>query len=93
MKTVIIQAGNSDNKLTQQEWSQFVLKLKGRVASYALRTHFFGGSSTFEPWQNVAMVVEVHHIHVELLKSELAEIRAEYNQDSVAVTVGDTIFV
>jgi len=52
VKTVVIQIGNSDDKLTQLEWAKFVNDIKHLVNNHAKEVHFFGGSSNWENWQN-----------------------------------------
>lgn len=93
MTTVTIQTGNSDNKLTQQEWASFVKLLKETISLHAKIIHFFGGSSTWESWQNVAWVIEVHESDLEPLKTVVTELREHFRQDSVAWTEGITKMV
>ncbi len=93
MATVVIQIGNSDDKLSQAEWSEFVSYVRDAVVQYSSRIHFEGGSRIDAPWQNVCFVSEVSPSnHVRLL-DHLSRIRSEYRQESVAVTVGETEFV
>lgn len=93
-KTITIQIGNSDDKLTQKEWSDYVEIVKQIVEVYALETHFFGGSSNWQPWQNVAWVIRIFSDDtMESLVRNLKEVRAEYNQDSIAWTEGETKFI
>lgn len=89
--TVVIQIGNTDNKLTQQEWSQFILEMREVIHQYLGTVHFFGGSATYEPWQNVCWVVEVNSL--DAFCKEATVLRQKYKQDSVAVTVGNTEFI
>lgn len=42
MKTVTIQIGNSDNRLTQVEWSEYVEKVNNLVRDCAYAVHFNG---------------------------------------------------
>lgn len=89
--TVTIQIGNTDNKLTQQEWSQFVLEMREIIHQHLGTVHFFGGSATYEPWQNVCWVVEASAL--EEFRKEATALRQKYKQDSVAFTIGNTEFV
>ncbi len=93
MKTVTIQIGNSDNKLTQQEWSDFVAKVRFDIRASGVRVHFFGGSANYEPWQNVAWVVEGSDESLATLKVWVEERRKVFRQDSAAWTSGQTEFV
>lgn len=95
--TVTIQIGNSDNKLTQEEWALFVATVQDVVTSkvkYAGATvHFFGTSAGHERWQNAAWVVEVAEEGEPSLKKSVAVAGKLFLQDSVAWTVGRTEFV
>lgn len=91
-KTVTIQAGNTDNKLTQQRWSCFVHDLQCHIPGY-VTVHFFGGATTWEPWQNVCWCGEIEVHQIPALTRIIKDIREAYNQDSVAVTIGETLFV
>lgn len=42
-RTVTILIGNADNKLTQQEWSEFVESMRPRILPLKDKSHFFGG--------------------------------------------------
>ena len=90
---VSIQAGNSDNKLSQQEWHAFVMHLDGLIEGYESARHFFGGSVTWAKWQNVCWVVEVPVNHFDGLTRDITQIRALYDQDAVCVLAGEPMFV
>jgi ribonuclease HI len=87
--SVVVQIGNSDNKLSQREWSDFVGEVSFQVTRASKVIHFFGGSATYERWQNVCWVVELVEPHLQTLKAEVARIRGVYRQDSVAIVVGN----
>lgn len=92
--TVVIQIGNTDDKLTQSEWSQYVEDMSRVIEMWATTIHFFGGSSTWEPWQNVAWVIECSQRNQLELQNELIPIiRHRFGQDSVAWTKGSTEFI
>lgn len=57
MDTITIQIGNSDNKLSQMEWSAFIKDVVEVVESLASVVHFYGTSLGDAPWQNAAWVV------------------------------------
>jgi hypothetical protein len=88
---VSIQAGNSDNKLTQWEWSNFVTEISNLLNHHETARHFFGGSPTWAGWQNVCFVCEI--VELEPLCEQLATLRAKYQQDSVCVLAGEARFV
>lgn len=94
MTTYIIQIGNTDDKLTQVKWSEFVRRVNDNVNAVAPgKVHFFGGSSNWERWQNCCWVFEPDPRHLVEFLDDLKLLRALYFQDSVAVTVGETTFL
>ena len=93
MKTVTIQIGNSDDKLTQAQWRLFVLDVQAKVLQNSQAIHFFGAPSNWERWQNAAWIVVCEDDKLQALKNAIADIRKCFNQDSVAWTEGDTQFV
>lgn len=93
MKTVTLQIGNSDNKLTQQEWSSFVSEIQQQIDKYAETVFFFGGSPNWSPWQNVSWVFIVDPTYAVEIIFEIKGIRERYRQDSAAWTEGSTLFI
>lgn len=94
MKTITIQVGNSDDKLTQREWSEFVIEVNNLIDTHASNVHFFGAPSNWLVWQNVAWVIQFDDAVVQdVFQETLRAIRTKYNQDSVAWTEGDTVFI
>jgi 2-iminoacetate synthase ThiH len=92
--TVVVQVGNSDNKLTQVQWSRFVRDVRQIVKEFATRVFFQGGSSWDAPWQNACWVFECYDEHLfEEFKQELAVCRDSYRQEAVAVLSGYTDFI
>ena len=90
MTTICIQIGNTDNKLTQQEWSEYCRAIRGICEAYGV-VHFAGGSPTDAAWQNYCVCVETdNHIALRML---IAKRRALHQQKSVAWLQGDTEFV
>ena len=93
MKTVTLQIGNSDDKLTQKEWSRFTQEVGSAVSQFAAQIHFSGSSGTCAPWQNAAWVFAIEPLNDTELKAVVTYLRAEYRQDSAAWTEGETLFV
>ncbi|MBK8113295.1 MAG: hypothetical protein IPK44_01600 [Candidatus Accumulibacter sp.] len=89
MKTVVIQIGNSDDRLTQGEWSSFFVEIDRCLQSGSRAVHFRGTSEGTAPWQNACLVVSVEDGNVQKLLAEVAIIRETYLQDSVAALVGN----
>lgn len=84
-----IQIGNSDDKLSQREWSLYVSSIDKAITAQALTTHFFASSEGSKPWQNACWVAAVREAEVEFLFDDLKKIRKKYKQHSVAVVLGD----
>lgn len=93
MTTLTVLIGNSDNKLTQQEWANFYEKVSTCICDAGNEVHFRGHSSTVEPFQNACWVVSIDPGVVYDLMMKLTEIRKSYRQDSVAVVTGETRFI
>lgn len=91
--TVTICIGNTDNKLSQGEFAHFVEGMKQAIEAIVWQVHFFGGTTTFDPWQTVCWVVEVDEQRLGELKSAVTKIRNSFQQHSAALTVGKTEFI
>lgn len=93
MKTVTIQIGNSDDKLSQAQWATFIQITSSDVHTYANKIHFSGFSEAHQPWQNACWVIEIGEHSIPRLKAVLEKTRISFGQDSIAWTEGDTVFV
>lgn len=93
MKTITIQIGNSDDKLTQKEWARFTYNVKEAVACAASEIHYSGASPGDCAWQNYCIVFSVHPEREESLREELKNQREAHKQDSLAWTEGETEFI
>ena len=93
MKTVTIQIGNSDDKLTQSEWSQYCDEVRDFVNRIADEVHFEGYAPSDSKWQNAAFVCVISDEQVLKLRGGVSNIRMAYRQDSVAWTEGVTQFI
>jgi hypothetical protein len=91
-RNVCIQIGNSDDKLTQKEWSDFCAEVVSACGDCGV-VHFSGGPSTHMPWQNFCVCVEIAFYNIAVLKQNIACIRKRYGQDSVAWLVGKVEFI
>lgn len=100
MSTIYISIGNSDDKLSQSDWSSYVLDVdrafEQAVRYEGARVHGRWYSLPTEPWQNACWCAEWHpdlaHV-VEALKRKLANIAGDYRQDSIAWAVAETEFL
>lgn len=93
MKTVVVGIGNSDDKLSQAEWSRFVLDTGTTMTVYTKQVHFAGYSSGDNPWQNACWMADIKEDNIPYLRERLADLTEIYNQDSIALIVGETEFV
>lgn len=93
MKTVVIIAGNSDNKLTQREWCNFVNTLSKAIAIDATGTEFNGGPCTAAPFQNYCWVIGIDDLAAAHLRTEIRLIRENFGQDAVAWIEGKPNFI
>ena len=93
VKTVTIQIGNSDDKLSQRQWAEFVGSVNTAISQCCEHVHFSGSPAGTAPWQNAAWVVEVPDHSIPGLKRAVTAIRQSYSQDSAAWTEGETKFI
>ena len=94
MITAYISIGNSDDKLTQAEWSHYVAELNHLIDKFATRVHGRWFSRPDDPWQNHCVCVEVEPEPFATLQGGLAGLRIGFRQDSIAVAiVGETRFI
>lgn len=88
---VYISIGNSDDKLTQADWSSYVLDVDRAFSSAVqyegARVHGRWHSLPAEPWQNACWCAEWHvdlaHV-VAAFRRKLGLIARQYRQDSIA---------
>jgi len=90
MKTLTVQIGNSDDKLTQREWSEFVAEVNNEMLSLCNVVHFSGRSDGGCSWQNACWVASATEGCYLSLRAVLMVIGRKYKQDSIALTVGKT---
>lgn len=94
--TAIVQIGNSDDKLTQKQWATFYGNTHSVLATLG-QLHFAGASSSFSTWQNACFVLELtEHAGLDavtVLERYLARLAEQYDQSSIALTLGSTRFI
>jgi hypothetical protein len=95
MSTVHVSIGNTDNKLTQQEWSEFYAAVDEVVRHRAVVVHGAWVSPSTAPYQNAAWAIETYsQLRVRrAFKQELADLATRFGQDSIAWTEGETEFI
>jgi hypothetical protein len=92
-KSAVIQIGNSDDKLTQMRWSEFVHDIQEALPGLTEGIHFGGGSPANAPWQNYCWCVVVEENLLFALRDMLHVMCRRYQQESIALIVGDTEFL
>lgn len=92
MPTAMILIGNSDDKLAQTSWSQFIADVERLMYTVTEKRHFSGFSDARAPWQNACWVFDLQVNEVDLGES-LAKIARNYKQDSIALVIGETRLV
>ena len=95
MLTAVISIGNSDDKLTQKQWSDFMQDVSWIIKRYDLLIHLNGFSSPTAPWQNACWIIQLadEPEFLDKFRSELTRLADEYAQDSIALLIGETEFV
>lgn len=84
---VYVSIGNSDDKLTQKEWSHFVAWVHEEVFFHA-KIHGRWFSEAASQWQNACWCLEFESTeHAEKAREALIKIRTHFRQDSVAWAV------
>lgn len=95
MKTITLLIGNSDDKLSQKDWSAFFHEIDGFLREEgAEEIHFSASSAGASPWQNACWVFTVQNDQdAANVLGEITWIRTKWRQESAAVMVGETMFV
>lgn len=93
MKSVVVGIGNTDDKLSQKEWSRFIGDVSNFIDAYATQIHFHGYSCGAATWQNTAWYFDIADKGIKPLKKLLASAAFEYRQDSIAWLEGETEFI
>lgn len=91
--TIYASIGNSDDKLTQARWSELHNKFTATVRGLALQVYGDWVSHSTDPWQNACIAFEIGYETSERLQRDLAELAAEYGQDSIAWAEAETRFI
>lgn len=89
---VYVSIGNSDDKLTQREWHDFVFAVD--AVMHSGRVHGQWYSRADAQWQNACWCVEFSgDVLIEYVKEHLRELAARFQQDSIAWADAKTIFL
>ena len=99
--TVYVSIGNSDDKLTQREWSNFTCRVDGILRAYG-HVHGYWHSLADSAWQNACWCVEFGRGSLSInpgghaimtTRAMLAELCGKYRKDSIAWAVAQTEFI
>jgi hypothetical protein len=93
--TIHVAIGNSDNRLTQQEWSSYFHEVDLLVRSAAPHIHGTWLSASESPYQNACWGFELSETgwYRRRVQDALREIAGRYGQDSVAWNESETEFL
>lgn len=84
MITAYVSIGNSDDKLTQQEWALFFSQTALLLQRHA-KVHGQWASEPASAWQNACWCVQVDtQTKAEFIKAELVGLADQFRQDSIA---------
>ena len=92
-KAVYVSIGNSDNKLTQREWANFIEDIDIVVARYTDSPHGRWFSAPDSAYQNFCVCLEIDPADVEDFKIDLGHLCRRYKQDSIAWAEAETEFI
>lgn len=90
--TVYVSIGNSDDKLTQADWSYFQERLLEEVLKLG-RVHGVWHSLPDTPFQNMCVCADVVDIDMPELQVALRKLAADFRQDSIAWAEATTTFL
>lgn len=92
--TIHIAIGNTDNRLTQQEWADYATEVDRLLAEHAHEIHGAWFSLPNAPWQNAcwAFTVENGDVRVKI-ENGLGDLLARYRQDSIAWNESETVLL
>lgn len=82
---LIIEIGNTDNKLTQQEWSRFVNQVEFAVRQTSQQIYGIFLTEPSQPYQSAAFHGVFSETGGKQLTQYLLDIASEFRQDEIAV--------
>lgn len=83
-RTVYVSVGNSDDRLSQLEWAAFLRDVVIAIRRVARQVYGEWYSAPDAPFQNACVGFALHGSEVLPLQGELASLRTNYRQDSLA---------
>jgi hypothetical protein len=90
---VYISIGNSDDKLSQKEWHEYVNAINGYILFWG-EVHGAWFSAPDSPFQNACWCMEFdNEDDMHKAKSQVTMVRKHYRQDSAAWALAETEFI
>jgi hypothetical protein len=91
---IYLSVGNSDDKLTQIEWANFITRIRADIVNAAHRVHGQWFSAPDSTWQNACWCLEfASEAEMKIARETIITIRRQYRQDSVAWATAETEFI
>lgn len=90
MKVVYIAIGNSDDSLSQKNWSEFVRAVHNLLPPFVEQTVFAGFSLPSAPYQNAIWCVVTKPDYEIILKRRLKKLAEIYKQEAISWAVAPT---
>jgi hypothetical protein len=87
---VLVSIGNSDDKLSQEDWSEFIASVRSAIHSVRPKVQIHGEwfSAPDVQWQNANWLLEIPGDDLaQGLRDDLVHERKRYDQDSIAWSV------
>lgn len=88
--TVFVSLGNSDDRLKQRQWADFVSRAEVLVRLHTSVVHGVWFSAPASRWQNACICFEISPDRAAALASDLVNLRQSMRQDSIAWTEAAT---
>jgi hypothetical protein len=93
MTQIYVSIGNSDDKLSQEEWYRFCDDLVTVLGDFADQTYGQWYSLPNAKWQNMVASIEIADNFLDDLRDVLRQLAEEYRQDSIALQAGTAEFI
>lgn len=84
MCTVYATIGNSDDKLSQMDWSAFGSEFVATIRMHAREIHGVWWSAPDTPWQNCCVGFSIAESDMSALQLALTKLREVFKQDAIA---------
>lgn len=89
VRTAYMTIGNSDNRLTQGQWSQYCAAAHALVHFHHVDVFFVGYSAPFSQYQNACFSFTYRAAVEDELRKEIAELAFRFNQNNIALALID----